>query len=105
MSDPSAVDPEEALVAAASSCHMLFFLSLAAAHGLVVDSYRDQATGYLDTNELGRMAIVRIVLRPRIAFAGQAPQADLLAQLHHESHARCYIASSLRGEVVVEGEG
>jgi organic hydroperoxide reductase OsmC/OhrA len=105
MSDPAAVDPEEALVAAASSCHMLFFLSLAAARGLVVDSYRDQATGYLDTNELGRLAIVRIVLRPRIAFAGQAPHADLLAQLHHEAHARCYIASSLRGVVVVEGEG
>jgi organic hydroperoxide reductase OsmC/OhrA len=104
MSDPAAVDPEEALVAAASSCHMLFFLSLAAARGFVVDSYRDQATGILDLDELGRLAMTRIVLRPRIAFAGEAPDAALLAQLHHEAHARCYIASSLRGEVVVEGE-
>lgn len=104
MSDPSAVDPEEALVAAASSCHMLFFLSLAAAHGLVVDSYRDQATGFLGTDDRGRLAIVRIVLRPRIAFAGAPPGAAVLAALHHEAHARCYIASSLRGEVVVEGE-
>ena len=105
MSDAAAVDPEEALVAAASSCHMLFFLSLAAARGLVVDSYRDQATGFLGTDEQGRPALTRIVLRPRIAFADRPPDAAVLAALHHEAHARCYIASSLRGEVVVEGEG
>jgi organic hydroperoxide reductase OsmC/OhrA len=105
MSDAAAVDPEEALVAAASSCHMLFFLSLAAARGLVVDSYRDDATGFLGSDELGRLAMTRIVLRPRIAFAGGPADAAVLAALHHEAHARCYIASSLRGEVVVEGEG
>ena len=105
MSDAAAVDPEEALVAAASSCHMLFFLSLAAARGLVVDSYRDDATGFLGSDELGRLAMTRIVLRPRIAFAGRPPDAAVLAALHHEAHARCYIASSLRGEIVVEGEG
>jgi organic hydroperoxide reductase OsmC/OhrA len=104
MSDPAAVDPEEALVAAAGSCHMLFFLSLAAARGLVVDSYRDRASGYLDRDERGTLSMTRIVLRPRIAFAGAPPDAGLLAQLHHEAHARCYIASSLRGEVVVEAE-
>jgi organic hydroperoxide reductase OsmC/OhrA len=104
MSDPAAVDPEEALVAAAGSCHMLFFLSLAAARGLVVDSYRDRASGYLDRDEGGILSMTRIVLRPRIAFAGAPPDAGLLAQLHHEAHARCYIASSLRGEVVVEAE-
>lgn len=103
MSDAAAVDPEEALVAAASSCHMLFFLSLAAARGLVVDSYRDQAIGYLGPDEQGRLAMVRIVLRPRIVFAGAAPDAAVLAQLHIDAHAHCYIASSLRGEVVVEG--
>jgi organic hydroperoxide reductase OsmC/OhrA len=105
MSDPAAVDPEEALVAAASSCHMLFFLSQAAARGLLVDSYRDHASGFLGSDELGRPALTRIVLRPRIAFAGGPPEAAVLAALHHEAHARCYIASSLRGEVVVEGEG
>ena len=104
MSDPAAVDPEEALVAAASSCHMLFFLSLAAARGLVVDSYRDRATGILDGDERGRQAIVRIVLRPRIAFTGAPPEAAVLAGLHQEAHARCYIASSLRGEVVIGEE-
>jgi organic hydroperoxide reductase OsmC/OhrA len=105
MSDPAAVDPEEALVAAASSCHMLFFLSLAAARGLVVDSYRDRASGYLDTDDRGRLSMTRIVLRPNIAFAGGQLDAGVLAQLHIDAHARCYIASSLRGEVVVEGEG
>jgi organic hydroperoxide reductase OsmC/OhrA len=103
MSDPAALDPEEALVAAASSCHMLFFLSLAAARGYVVDRYEDGATGTLDTDERGRQAITRIALRPRIAFAGRVPDAAELAALHREAHARCYIANSLRGDVVVEG--
>jgi organic hydroperoxide reductase OsmC/OhrA len=101
MSDPAAVDPEEALVAAASSCHMLFFLSLAAARGLVVDRYEDDATGTLATDEQGRQAITRIVLRPRIAFAGPVPDAAALAVLHHEAHARCYVANSLRADVIV----
>jgi organic hydroperoxide reductase OsmC/OhrA len=74
------------------------------AHVWQFDSYRDRATGYLDTDERGRLSMTRIVLRPRIAFAGAPPDADLLARLHHDAHARCYIASSLRGEVVVEGE-
>ena len=103
MSDADAVDPEEALVAAASSCHMLFFLSLAAARGLVVDGYDDEAVGTLAEDDRGRLAMTRIVLRPRIAFAGRQPEATELAALHHEAHERCYIAQSLRGEVMVEG--
>lgn len=103
MSDPAALDPEEALVAAASSCHMLFFLSLAAARGLVVDRYEDAPSGTLGPDERGRPAMTRIELRPRIAFAGRQPDAATLARLHHEAHARCYIANSLRGEVIVEG--
>lgn len=106
LSDPAAVDPEEALVAAAASCHMLFFLSLAAARGYVVDRYDDHAVGTLDTDGAadGRMAITRIVLRPEIAFAGaRQPDRAALAELHHEAHARCYIANSLKGEIVVEG--
>jgi len=103
MSDPAAVDPEEALVAAASSCHMLFFLSLAAARGLVVDSYRDHAVGTLAPDEAGCQAMTRIVLRPAIVFAGRQPDRAELQTLHHEAHARCYIANSLKGEIVVEG--
>lgn len=105
MSDPAAVDPEEALVAAASSCHMLFFLSLAAARGLVIDSYRDHAHGSLGQDAQGRQSMTRIVLRPRMVFGGaRQPDAAELAALHHEAHQRCYIANSLKGEIVVEGE-
>ncbi|GAB3434198.1 OsmC family protein [Massilia solisilvae] len=102
MSDPACVDPEEALVAAASSCHMLFFLSLAAQRGLVVDEYFDHALGVLDTDRDGKLSMTRIVLRPRITWAGPAPDAAALMQIHHIAHEKCYIASSLKGEVVVE---
>lgn len=104
LSDPAAVDPEEALVAAAASCHMLFFLSLAAARGYVVDCYDDRAVGLLDAGPDGRPAITRIVLDPTITFSGERqPDRAALAELHHEAHARCYIANSLKGDVVVEG--
>ncbi|GAB3422735.1 OsmC family protein [Massilia agilis] len=102
MSDPSCVDPEEALVAAASSCHMLFFLSLAAQRGFVVDTYHDHAVGTLDTDRDGKLSMTKIVLRPRVTWAGEAPDAAALAQIHHIAHEKCYIASSLKGEVVVE---
>lgn len=102
MSDPAALDPEEALVAAASSCHMLFFLSLAQQQGFTVDSYVDGAVGYLGEDEAGRVAMTRIELRPAIVFGGERqPCADELDALHHAAHARCYIANSLKTEVVV----
>ncbi|TNC73515.1 OsmC family peroxiredoxin [Janthinobacterium lividum] len=103
MSVAANIDPEEALVAATSSCHMLFFLSLAAQRGYVIDDYRDEATGDLGKNTQGRLAMTRIVLRPRIAFAGTPPSPEALAALHHDAHERCYIANSLTADVVVEG--
>ena len=103
MSVPANIDPEEALVAATSSCHMLFFLSLAAQRGYVIDDYRDAAVGDLGKNAAGRLAMTRIVLRPRIAFAGTPPSPEALAALHHDAHERCYIANSLTADVVVEG--
>ena len=102
MSDPAGVDPEEALVASASSCHMLWFLHLARDAGLEVTAYRDEARGTMGKDERGRMAMIRIVLRPDIEFAGEAPDSETLARLHHESHKRCFIANSLRTEIVVE---
>ncbi|HEU4846365.1 MAG TPA: OsmC family protein [Burkholderiaceae bacterium] len=102
MSDPAAVDPEEALVAAASSCHMLFFLSIAAKRGHTVDSYRDRALGVLEKDAAGKMAMTRITLRPEIVFAGMAwPGQEELAQIHHEAHEKCYVANSLKTEIVV----
>ena len=102
MSDPAAVDPEEALVAAASSCHMLFFLSIAAQQGFVVERYDDAACGLLGPDQQGRMAMLRIELRPDIAFAGaRQPDAPALAAIHHLAHERCYIANSLKAEIVI----
>ncbi|MES3021901.1 MAG: OsmC family protein [Pseudomonadota bacterium] len=102
MSNPANVDPEEALVAAASSCHMLFFLSLAAQAGFVVDDYRDNALGTMEKNAHGRTAMTKIALRPVIVFSGQAPDAARLAALHHAAHDKCYIANSITADVVVE---
>ncbi len=103
-SDPAAVDPEEALVAATSSCHMLWFLSLAADQGYVVESYRDAAEAQLGPIGFGRQGILAIVLRPEVAFgSGRAPDDAAVHALHEVAHQRCYIANSLRSEVRVEG--
>lgn len=101
MSDPAGVDPEEALVASVSSCHMLWFLSLAQAAGLDIASYADEAEGVMGRVAPGRMALTRITLRPAIAFAGQQPDAEELDRLHREAHERCFIANCLKTEVVV----
>jgi organic hydroperoxide reductase OsmC/OhrA len=99
-----AVDPEEALVAATASCHMLWFLSIASKKGFVVDSYQDDAYGTLDRNAAGRLAVTRIVLRPAVAFCGDTlPGAADIEAMHHEAHLQCYVANSLKSEVVVEG--
>lgn len=100
--DADAVDPEEALVAAVSSCHMLWFLSLAAKRGFVVDSYTDDAVGLMEKGPDGRESITRVTLRPRIAFSGNAPTADELDKLHDRAHDACYIAHSIKAEVTVE---
>jgi organic hydroperoxide reductase OsmC/OhrA len=98
-----AVDPEEALVASAASCHMLWFLSLAAKRGLVVESYVDKASGIMEKNSEGKLAITRITLRPRVEFSvDRAPSAEELRSLHNSAHDECYIANSLKSEIVVE---
>lgn len=102
LSDPAGVDPEEALVASVSSCHMLWFLHLARDSGLDIAAYRDEARGTMGKDDRGRMAMNRIVLRPEIEFAGEVPDAEALARLHHEAHERCFIANSLRTHIVVE---
>jgi organic hydroperoxide reductase OsmC/OhrA len=98
-----AVDPEEALVAALSSCHMLTFLYLAAKQGLVVESYDDDAVGVMSKNERGKLFLSKATLRPRIVFAGpKQPSAAELARLHHHAHEECYIANSVLTKVTVE---
>jgi organic hydroperoxide reductase OsmC/OhrA len=102
-SDANAVDPEEAFVASIASCHMLTFLAIAAKRGLRVDHYADAAVGTMERNAEGRLAITRVVLRPVVVFSGErSPTDDDLAAMHHQAHEECYIANSVRTEVVCE---
>ena len=101
-SDPAAVDPEEAFVAALSSCHMLFFLDFARRAGFVIDSYVDEAEGELAKGADGKMAMTRVTLRPRIAWVDEGPDPAALADLHHKAHETCFIANSVKSEVRVE---
>jgi organic hydroperoxide reductase OsmC/OhrA len=103
MSDPAAVDPEEALVAALSSCHMLFFLAFAAKGGFTIDSYRDEAVGILGRDERGKISITTVALRPAVVFSGDVPpDAAAIDHLHHRAHQACYIANSIRAEVRID---
>jgi organic hydroperoxide reductase OsmC/OhrA len=99
-----AVDPEEAFVAALASCHMLTFLYVAAKQGFVVDEYADDAVGEMSKNERGKMWVSKVMLAPAIIFAGEKrPSPEQLDELHHLAHEECYIANSVKSEVVVQG--
>jgi organic hydroperoxide reductase OsmC/OhrA len=103
MSDPRGVDPEELLVASLSSCHMLWFLSLAAKKRFRVDRYEDDAEGVMEKDAQGRMAITRVTLRPAVAFSGEKmPTREEIARLHHEAHDACFIANSVKTDVRCE---
>ncbi len=97
------VDPEEAFVASLSSCHMLFFLSIAAKERFVVDEYRDDAVGIMGRNGAGQMAMTRVTLRPLVRFGGKVrPSAGQIATMHDQAHEKCFIANSVKTEVVTE---
>jgi|SRR5450432_325541 len=102
-SDASAVDPEEAFVAALSSCHMLWFLSLAAVQGFIVDSYEDEAIGHMREIAPQRTAITDVVLHPRVAFdPTHAADRGQLDTLHHAAHERCFLANSVKTQIRIE---
>ena len=103
-SDPAAVDPEEAFVAAISSCHMLTFLYYAGKGGFEVKRYDDEAEGVLGKTAKGGMGITKVTLRPRIDWVGTAPNAAQLDDLHHKAHKDCFIANSVSCEITVEGK-
>ena len=100
MSDASALDPEEAFVASLSSCHMLWFLSIAAKRKFCVDRYFDAATGVMEKNADGKMAMTVVTLRPDVTFSDERlPARTELDQLHHEAHEACFIANSVKTDV------
>jgi organic hydroperoxide reductase OsmC/OhrA len=99
-----AVDPEEAFVVALASCHMLTVHYVAAKQGFVVDEYADDAVGEMSKNERGKMWVSKVILAPAIIFSGEKrPSSEQLDELHHLAHDECYIANSVKSEVVVQG--
>lgn len=103
LGNPNLVDPEEAFVASLSSCHMLTFLAIAAKKKLVLDEYVDEAIGYMEKNAEGRLAITRVILRPRLKFSGEKqPTAQELEEMNHAAHEQCFIANSVKTEIKVE---
>jgi organic hydroperoxide reductase OsmC/OhrA len=102
LGDAALPNPEEALVVALSSCHMLSFLAVAARKRLTVESYQDDAVGHMEKNAEGRLAITRAELRPRVVFSGaNRPSKEDVMKLHEQAHRVCFIANSVRTEVTV----
>ncbi len=101
-SNPAHVDPEEAYVASVSSCHMLTFLYVAYREGFLVESYDDEAVGVMTRNEAGALWVSLVTLHPRITYGGgKRPTPADIDRLHHLAHEECFIANSIRTEVVV----
>ena len=104
-SNPANVDPEEAFVAAISSCHMLTFLFLASRAGFVVQSYRDEAIGHLTKNEKRIPWVSSVELHPVIAYGDKAPTHEEEERLHHDAHEGCFISNSVKTEIRVVTAG
>lgn len=97
------VDPEEAFVASLSSCHMLFFLSITAKGKFIVDAYVDNAVGLIEKDTDGRMSMTKVKLRPKVKFSGERqPTFQQLEKMHHQSHEQCFLANSVKTEIVTE---
>ena len=102
LGNPANVDPEEAYVASLSSCHMLTFLAIACRQKFVLDSYEDEAVGHMEKNAEGKLAISRVELRPKIAWAGERrPSAEEIEKMHHAAHENCFVANSVKTEISV----
>lgn len=101
-SDENAVDPEEAYVASLSSCHMLFFLNIARKQKWVVSHYEDNAVGTMEKDEQGRMAITTVTLKPKATFIGATPNLTQLEQIHHQAHDACFIANSVKTQIITD---
>jgi organic hydroperoxide reductase OsmC/OhrA len=103
LGNPNLVDPEEAFVASLSSCQMLTFLAIAAKKKFVLDEYLDEATGYMEKNTEGKLAITRVTLRLRLKFSGEKqPSAQEIEEMNHAAHEQCFIANSVKTEITIE---
>ena len=103
LSEAAAVDPEEAFVASLASCHMLWFLDIAARGGFIIDSYVDDAVGTLAKNSDGKFAMTIVTLKPHVIFSGdKRPSHEDIQHMHHKAHDECFIATSVKSEVRCE---
>ena len=101
-SNPNYIDPEEAFIASISSCHMLWFLAIAANQEFVVDSYSDRAIGLMGENETGKLAMTKITLSPIVMFSAEnLPTAEQIAKMHQEAHQNCFLANSIKTEIII----
>jgi organic hydroperoxide reductase OsmC/OhrA len=96
------VDPEEAFVASISSCHMLFFLGIAGKKRLVIDEYIDNPIGLMETDSKGKVSMTKVNLRPQVSFSGKQPTFEMLEKMHHQAHELCFIANSVKTQIVTE---
>ncbi len=97
------VDPEEAFVAAISSCHMLFFLSIAAKRRFTVDSYIDEAIGVMQADDNNKICMTDVTLRPKIIFSGEKqPNDEHINKMHHQAHQQCFIANSVTTTIHIQ---
>lgn len=96
------VDPEEAFIASLSSCHMLFFLGIAAKKRLLVDSYIDHAEGMLEEDTDGNIAMTKVILNPTIIYLGKQPSNEEIQKIHHLSHQQCFLANSVKTKITVK---
>ena len=99
-SNEMAVDPEEAFIASLSSCHMLWFLSIACQQKYIVENYEDHAEGILGKNSEGRLAMVKVTLKPKVKFNNKTiPTPIQIQEIHHQAHEKCFIANSVKTEI------
>lgn len=102
-SNPNNLDPEEAFVASLSSCHMLFFLSLCAQEGFIVDDYKDSAVGVLSRIGRNKMAMTKVTLNPNAHYSGEKlPDDKDIERIHHKAHEQCFIANSVTTEIILD---
>jgi len=96
------VDPEEAFVASISSCHMLFFLGIAGKKRFVIDEYIDNPIGLMEKDSEGNISMTKVNLRPQVTFSGKQPSFEMLEKMYHQAHELCFIANSVKTEIVTE---
>jgi organic hydroperoxide reductase OsmC/OhrA len=102
-SNPVCIDPEEAFIASLSSCHMLWFLSIAAKNKFVVESYLDRVVGIMEKNQDGKLAIAKVYFHPQIIFAeNNLPTTEKIQEIHEEAHQNCFLANSVKTEIIIE---